>query len=164
MCEHSFNLNHWVSEIGFAQRPGWSPMSRLRMSGSQTGLREKSSLSLPEVQIRCRETLFSVTAGECDVDCKVWSRRGTVDTMLVYGRTRERWIVGSEGRRPACNPSSADLSVPEGRERSKRRRHPCRRGVLKPRQDDEYEGGQVDSTRPMFSNARGPLSLGGLRV
>lgn len=67
-------------------------MSRLRMSGSQTGLREKSSLSLPEVQIRCRETLFSVTAGECDVDCKVWSRRGTVDTMLVYGRTRERWM------------------------------------------------------------------------
>lgn len=143
-------------------------MSRLRMSGSKTGLREKSSLSSrPEVQIRCRETLFTVAADECDVDCKVSSRRGSVDTMLVCGRTRERWIVGSHGRRPAFNPSSADLSVPEGREGSKRRRHPCRRGVFEPRQDDKYEGGQGDSSRPMFSNARGPLSragLGGLRV
>lgn len=140
-------------------------MSRLRMSGSKTGLCEKSSLSSrPEVQIRCQETLLSVTAGECDVDCKVSSRRGSVDTMLVYGRTRERWIVGSVGRRPAFNPSSADLSVPEGREGSKGRRHPCRRGVFEPRQDAKYEGGQGDSSRPMFSNVRGSLSLGGLRV
>lgn len=63
VCEHSFNLDDRVSEIGFAQRPGWSTMSRLRMSGSKTGLCENSSLSSRRgMQIRCPKTLFSVTA------------------------------------------------------------------------------------------------------
>lgn len=75
------------------------------------------------------------------------------------------------GTRPAPNPSSANLSVPEGREGSKGRKHPCRRGgVFEPRQDDRYEGGQAsqdedDSSRPMFSDARDLLlSPGGLRI
>lgn len=63
VCEHSFNLDDRVSEIGFAQRPGWPTMSRLRMPGSKTGLCENSSLSSRRgMQIRCPKTLFSVTA------------------------------------------------------------------------------------------------------